>query len=138
MKQATIDIVTPHGAFVTADGTRMKKWIVTFDDNTDGVAFASTDKPWWTVGDIVWYEITGHVNGRDHVKIRRTNTAHAPAQNTSWPFVTRLQSERWRWAIAQAVQARHAMPDGPSPTYFADVEADAIRFEMMLERLEKK
>lgn len=132
MKRAKIEVVQRRGTFTTLSGVRMYKFLVTMDDNADGMAFAATDKPWWTVGDSVWYTITGFQNGMDHFKFTRNQPMRS---NATTPETPPENIETWMWAIATAASVQLQPLTRPTPEFWANVEADAIRLHMMLDKL---
>lgn len=135
MKRAKIEVVERKGTFVSSTGERLYKFLVNMDDNADGMVFSPRQNPWWQIGEYVWYTITGHNNGMDHFRFSRngsmrlaaTTPGNRPANNT----------ETWKWAIATAASVQLQPMTRPTPQFWADVEADAIRLHMMLDKLTK-
>lgn len=134
MKRATIEFVKPNGTFTTPSGVKLHKWVVTMDDGNDGLVFSPTTKTWWTVGDVVFYQITGFNNGMDHFKLSQTDLSRRKTERPGDPPPP--NRERWMWAIQTAALVQIQPIGRPSSEYWADIEANAIRLEMMLDKLE--
>lgn len=144
MQQSKIEFITPKGKFRSNDGNTLHRHHVTFENGVDGIAFSPQSKPWFHVGQSVWFRITGHNNGNDHLQLRRTKpgtkqfVGMPPAATTpGLRPCDEVRTERWQWAIQTAALVQ-PFAGGTMSNYVADLEQHAIQLEMLLERLETK
>jgi len=144
MQQSKIEFITPKGTFRGNDGGTMWRHHITFENGVDGLAFTPKSTPWFHVGQMVWFRITGHNNGHDHLQLRRNKPGTKQfiglpkmATTPGVRLVDEVRTDRWQWAIQTAVIAKNYC-GGKMSEYIADVEQHAIQLEMLLERLETK
>lgn len=136
--------VVPGGTFIGNGGRTLHRHHVTFENGHDGIAFTEKRKPWFHVGASVYYEVTTHVDGNDHIRITRnkpprkqTNNGGSNATTPGVRVGDEVRTARWQWAI-QTAGIMQPFTGGKMSVHIANLEQCAIQLEMLLERLEDK